>query len=179
MYLKRGSLISIDIGIISKNITEYTINLKKQFLKNIVITIIKNFKEYGFYVEDCTPWNREFLSFGQCALYKVREINKISSNLHLSIEFNNSSYKRVKCFVGEDSFKEEKIAKNIMNSFKSLEFLDLGVCYSDIYKITNTSMPCIILRIDCNILEFERDKNQLIPSLSKNLINSMVNLGTM
>ena len=40
MYLKDGSLISIDVGILSKDITEYIINLKKQFLNKIVISII-------------------------------------------------------------------------------------------------------------------------------------------
>ena len=78
MYLKDGSLISIDVGILSKDITEYIINLKKQFLNKIVISIIGYFKEYGFNTRDCTPWNREFLSFGDCIFYKVKNINEIS-----------------------------------------------------------------------------------------------------
>lgn len=179
MYLRNGSLISIDVGVISKDIAEYTINLKKQFLKNIVMSVMDNFKEFGFYAKDCTPWNTEFLSFGECIFYKVKDINNVSSNLHLAIEFNDSLYKGIKCFVSENSFKEEKIAKNIINSFTGLKFLDLGVCHSDIYKITNTTMPCIIVRIDCNILDIERDEDYLITSLSKSLVSSIVNLGTM
>lgn len=179
MYLKDGSLISIDVGVLSKDITEYTINLKKQFLNKIVMCVMDYFNRCGFYAKDCTPWDREFLSFGDCVFYKVKDINKVTSNIHLAIEFNNSIYKGIKCFVGENSFREEKIAKNIINSFIGLGFLDLGVLYSDVYKITNTTMPCIIVRINYNILDIERDEKFLIPSLSKKLVNSIVSLGTM
>ena len=178
MYLKDGSLISIDVGVLSKDITEYTVNLKKEFLNKIVISVMEYFNKCGFYARDCTPWNREFLSFGECVLYKVKDINKVTANIHLAIEFNNSIYKGIKCFVGENSFREEKIAKNIINSITSLGFLDLGVWYSDVYKITNTTMPCIIIRINCDILDIERDENCLIPSLSKKLVNSIVGFGT-
>ena len=87
-----------------------------------------------------------------------------------------STYKGVKCFVGENCFKEEKIAKNIINSITNLGFLDLGVWYSDVYKIKNTIMPCIILRINYDILDIERDEKYLIPSLSKKIVESMIGL---
>lgn len=179
MYLKKNSLVSIDISIKSDNIFEYTNNLKKEFLKKFISFIIKDFNEVGFFAKDCTPWDKEFLSFGQCTYYNVKEINKTLSKLHLSIEFKDNSYKGMKCFVDENSFKEEKIGKNIVSSFKNLGFIDLGVKHVDVYKIKKTNMPCILLNIDCDILEFERDKINLISSLSKILVNSIINLGTM
>ena len=59
MYLKDGSLISIDVGILSKDIKEYIINLKKQFLNKIVISIIGYFK-VGDNYKICTTNNGFF-----------------------------------------------------------------------------------------------------------------------
>lgn len=174
MYLKGGSIISIDIGIASKDIIEYRLNLEKEFLKEINYNIAKGFNYLGFRVEDCTPWNENLLSFGDLSLFKVKKANNYSSNLHISLEFINKRDKGIKCFVGEKGFKEEKIAQNIIASFKSLGFLNLGVKYSDVYIITNTTMPSIILKVYCDILEFERDKEKLIPSLSKALVKSII-----
>ncbi len=179
MYLKESSIVSIDIGIASKNIVEYMLNLETEFLKRISFNIIKEFNDFGFIVDDCTPWDERFLSFGDCMFFKVKKANNSLSNLHLSLEFNNKTHRGIKCFIGEEGFKEEKIAKNIVDSFKNLGFLDLGVRYSDVYIITNTNMPSIIIRIDCDILEFERDKDTLILSLSKTLVKSIISLGTM
>lgn len=178
MYLKGGSTISIDIGIASKSIIEYMLSLEREFLKDVTYNITKDFGYSGFIVEDCTPWNEKLLSFGELSLFKVKKANNSSSNLHLSIEFINKREKGIKCFIGEKDFKEKKIAQNITNSFKDLGFLDLGIKYSDVYIITNTTMPLIILKIYCNILEFERDKERLIPSLSKTLVKSIISLGT-
>lgn len=178
MYLKEGSTISIDIGIASKDIIEYRLNLEREFLKEINLNITKDFNKSGFIVEDCTPWNEKLLSFGDSMLFKVKRANNSSSNLHLSLEFVDKRHREIKCFVEEKDFKEEKIAQNIIASFENLGFLNLGVKYSDVYIITSTAMPSIILRIQCDISEFERDKNNLIPSLSKTLVKSIISLGT-
>ena len=177
MYLNKGSVIGFDIGITSQDIMEYTLNLEKEFLKKFSISITNNLNKLGYITKDCTPWNKQFLSFGDCIKYKVREINGSLSKIHLSLEINNKKSKSIKSFVGEKDFKEEKIAKNIECSFKKLGFLDLGVNHSDIYAITNTFVPCIIIRIDCDVLEFERD-DIMLSALSKTLVDSIINLGT-
>ncbi|MDO4535135.1 MAG: N-acetylmuramoyl-L-alanine amidase [Clostridium perfringens] len=178
MYLKECSIISMDIGISSKDIIEYTLNLKREFLKKISFNITKEFNDFGFIVNDCTPWNEKFLSFGDCMIFKIKKANDSLSNLHISLEFNNKKDKGIKCFVDEEDFKEEKISKNVVTSFENLGFLNLGVRYSDVYIIRNTNMPSIVLKIDCDILELERDKDGLISSLSKNLVKSIISSGT-
>ena len=88
MHLVSGATISLDAGYkCYPNADSIGNRLEEQYTKEVLNLVIEKLNALGYKAIDCTPWNEKFNFIGDSLSYRVRNINKLNSSLHLNFPF--------------------------------------------------------------------------------------------
>lgn len=154
--------------------------------EKILASTIKYLKQLGHQVLDVSPGN---MTSSSDLAYGVKKANDYGADVFISIHCNKAynSYNGAigsECYVysKSDEFKDEVIAKRIVDKLGSLGFKNRGVKESNsFYELKNTKMEAVI--VECFFVEATEDvalykklgSDKLGQAIAEGITNQKVN----
>lgn len=172
MHLVNGSTISLDAGYkCYPNADSIGNRLEEQYTKEVLDLVIERLNALGYEAIDCTPWNEKFNFIGDSLSYRVRNINKLNSSLHLEFSFHLHHKKAIECWVSGYG-KAFKFAEKILKEVSTLNYYDRGVKLGENYLISHNNMPTIIIRLFFEE-SIERCRKDELNAIATNIVNAI------
>lgn len=167
MHLLKGSIISLDTQQKCYPETDYIGDrLENQYTKEMLKILIERLSKEGYRAIDCTPWDKSFNFVGDSLSYRIKNINKSNSVIHIAIEFEKGKKTALECWVN-NYCKAFKFAEKISNEFSKLSNYKAMVKNGESYLTEHSKMPLIIVKYYFNPKESieQLELNSIIESI--------------